>query len=58
MAPFDVADLLKLFEVKSTVEKPKPIYHYFLKKGLPKELFSNETVNQMKSCLRESVNWV
>lgn len=40
--PFDIADLLKVFEVKSTGDCPKTLYHYLLKKGLPNELFSKE----------------
>lgn len=56
--PFDIADLVKVFEIKSTGDCPKTLYHYFLKKGVPKELFSKDLTDLMKSCLRESVVWV
>jgi hypothetical protein len=47
---FDIRDLLKLFEVKSTVEKSKSLYHYILKICFKLDQHEYSSLVELKRC--------
>lgn len=67
LSSFDVTDILKVFDLKSSDEHGFPLYHYIFKtvlKSLATEttssedlsLFSDEECGLFRICLRENID--